>query len=68
MLFRSVVLDFMTEMGKMLCKGEIIRNAEGDFGKYSRLYGCEFTQIDKHLGKYLFKIQREILRKERLGK
>lgn len=62
-----IVLEFMTEMGKMLCKGEIIRSAKGNFGKYSLLYGCEFSQIDKNLGKYLFKLQREILRKERQG-
>lgn len=64
----TVVLDFMTEMGKMLCKGEIIRSSSGNFGKYSLLYGCEFSQVDKNLGKYLFKLQREILHRERQGK
>lgn len=63
-----IVLDLPTDMGNMLCKGEIVRSAKGDFGRYNLLYGCEFSQADKNLGKYIFKLQREVLRKERLGK
>lgn len=63
-----IVVELTTEMGNMFCKGEIIRSAKGNFGRYSLLYGCEFSQIDKNLGKYIFKLQREVLRKERLGK
>lgn len=63
-----VVVELTTEMGNMFCKGEIVRTAKGDFGRYSLLYGCEFSQSDKNLGKYIFKLQREVLRKERLGK
>jgi hypothetical protein len=45
--------------------GTIVRSEIGEYGKYSRFYGCNFYRVDKNLGKYLFAVQRYQLKKER---
>lgn len=51
--------------GVMKMRGNVVRKESGDFGKYREFYGCNFQQVDRRLGKYLFMLQREQLKKER---
>lgn len=63
----TVGFPLFTTFGAMYFKAEIVRHVEGHFGKYMEFYGCKFVRSNKNLGKYLFSLQRERLRKQRQG-
>lgn len=56
---------YMTKYGGMPCVAMVRRITEEKEGVYQRFYGCVLEKKDKRLGKYLFEVQREKLKRQR---
>lgn len=59
----EIYADIPTKFGMMASVAKVKRAVDEREGDYRTFYGCEFTKSDKRLGKYLFELQREQLKK-----
>lgn len=54
-----------TPFGTMYFKAEVVRHMERRSGKFMEFYGCRFMRANRNLGRHLFAVQRERIRKQR---
>lgn len=59
----EIYADIPTKFGMMASVARVKRAVTEREGDYDTFYGCEFVKSDKRLGKYLFDLQREQLKK-----
>lgn len=61
------VLSFslLTNLGRIDCKGEVVRTCKESHGMYRNYYGVSFTQVSNSIAKYIFVLQRQQLQKAR---
>lgn len=57
--------SYKTKYGNMNCVAMVRRITEEKEGSYNNFFGCILEKADKRLGKYLFDIQRERLKRQR---
>lgn len=57
--------DYKTKYGDMGCVARVSRITDEKEGSYKHFYGCVLEKADKRLGKYLFELQREKLKRQR---
>lgn len=57
--------SYKTKYGNMSCVAMVRRITDEKEGNYSNYFGCILEKVDKRLGKYLFEIQRERLKRQR---
>lgn len=63
----AMFFDIPSPLGNLKSKAQIVRKSEitTKGSKYAYSYGCVFQQTDKRLIKYIYDIQREMLKKQR---
>lgn len=63
----EIFFDIPSSYGNLSVKAQIIRIAKVEIksSKYKFYYGCVLTQTDRKLLRYIFDLQREILRKQK---
>lgn len=60
-----VGIEILTDVGKVICKGEVVRDSDEKEGIYKNFYGISFTESSKNIAQYIFYLQRKLLLKKR---
>ncbi|MEE3393208.1 MAG: PilZ domain-containing protein [Lachnospiraceae bacterium] len=61
----SFFTSIESNYGTIDVKAKVVRSANSESPKYSFYYGCEFIQSDSRILKYLFDLQRQMIKKRR---
>lgn len=60
-----IEVSILTNVGKVICKGEIVRKSDESQGIYKNFYGIYFTESSKNLTKFIFAQQRIQIQNQR---